>query len=108
LGRLAPPEPAIYDRMEMVLRMVEEHGAAILAEHGVKVLVEHNRAGSSRGGKFPYLTFRAVGLLEPDGDPFLCEVCGDPGTTTVSIKGDIGGLDEPRCDEHAQDATAAA
>jgi hypothetical protein len=66
MGRTTPPDPAIYEKLEAVLRMIEETGAAIGAEHGIKVRIEHNRVESNRGGKFPYLTFRAFGLLPDD------------------------------------------
>jgi hypothetical protein len=65
MGR-KPPEPDVYEKLEAVLRMVEETGAELAAEHGVKVWIEHNRVESGRGGKFPYLTFRAFGLLPDD------------------------------------------
>lgn len=66
MARITPPDPATWARLEDVLRLVEERGLEIAGEQGVRVMVEHNRAGSGRGGKVPYVTFRAVGELEAD------------------------------------------
>ena len=81
--------------------MIEEAGTAIAAEHGFRVKIEHNRAESNRGGRFPYLTFRGLGLLKED-KPFVCSVCGEPATMIVDVRGE----DVPRCDEH-EDLTGA-
>jgi hypothetical protein len=95
MGRTQPPDQATYEQLEAVLRVIEDAGRAIAAEHGVRVKIEHNRAESGRGGKFPYLTFRGVGLLEEE-KPFVCLVCGEPASMIVDVRGE----DVPRCDEH--------
>jgi hypothetical protein len=101
MGRLAPPDPAVYEKLEAVLRMIEETGTAIVAEHGVKVRIEHNRPETNRGGKFPYITFRGVGL---EDEPFGCSVCHEPATMLVTV----GGEDVPRCDEHEDELAGMA
>jgi hypothetical protein len=63
MGRAAPPDAATYEKLMTVLRMIEERGAAIAAEHGLNVQIESNR-----GGKFPYLTFRAFGFLPAEDE----------------------------------------
>ena len=95
MGRTTPPEPAVYEQLVTLLRLIEEQGAAIAAEHGLKVLIENNQPGSNRGGKFPYLTFRGIGPLKKD-KLFVCSVCGEPATMIVDVRGE----DVPRCDEH--------
>jgi len=75
--------------------MIDEAGTAIAAEQGVNMKTENNRPGSGRGGNFPYLTFRPVGLLKED-KPFVCSVCDEPATMIVDVRGE----DVPRCDEH--------
>jgi hypothetical protein len=84
--------------MSRVLGLIEGRGPEIAIESGVNVRIESNR-----GGKFPYLTFRAVGLIEPD-NPFLCSVCSDPATMIVPVSGE----DEPPCDEHEDELAGTA
>ena len=61
MGRATPPED--HERLALagVLRRIEKAGLELASESDVDVRVEKDR-----GGRFPYVTFRAYGLVHKD------------------------------------------
>jgi hypothetical protein len=61
MAKASPLEEDANTEMIKILDEIEEAATAIAASHNANIRVE-----KARGGKFPYLTFRAVGFVPDD------------------------------------------